>query len=283
MFLLSFNLEVIAMDPPDFNDLIPELHYYVHRYSTPDWKIVGPPRIPFIDITYLLEGRAEYIINGTRHILKKGDLLCVPKGASRLAQCVPGVEFELYSVNFFLKDRQGRETTLPFPLISPLGHAPELVAYLHDIHDEWLRRENGFELKIRGLLLLILHQLVNRILNNKNFCNIDWRIKRDIHYISENFQRPLTIGGLAEMAGLSAVYYGMLFKKNMGVTFHQYLNSVRLNYAVDCLKCCGMTIGELSEHCGFSDIYHFSKLFKKRFGVSPKQMAGNETVTQGEF
>jgi AraC-like DNA-binding protein len=266
------------MENINFNDLIPELHYYVHRISTPDWKIISPLYIHFIDITYITEGRAEYTINGTSYIIKKGDLLCVPKGASRLARCVPGLSFELYSINFFLKDQKGAEAVLPFPVVSHIGDVPELITYFHDIHDDWLQRDNGFELKIRGLLLLILHQLVNIILNNKNLSNIDWRIKKGIRFISENFQKPLTLGVLANMASLNKVYYGILFKQNIGMTFNEHLVSVRLNYALECLKCGGMTIGEISDHCGFSDSSHFSKLFKKKFGVSPKHMLGNGAV-----
>jgi YesN/AraC family two-component response regulator len=157
--------------------------------------------------------------------------------------------------------------------VSQIGNVPELITFFHDIHDEWLRRDYGFELKTRGLLLLILHQLVNIILNKKNLAATDWRIKKGIHYISESFQKPLTISDLADMAGLNTVYYGSLFKQNVGMTFNKYLNSVRLNYALECLKCGGMTIGEVSEHCGFSDIFYFSKLFKKKFGVSPKNIS----------
>ncbi|MDR1530851.1 MAG: AraC family transcriptional regulator, partial [Clostridiales bacterium] len=102
------------MENMNFNDLIPELHYYVHRKSTPDWKIAGPLPTHFIDITYIIEGEAEYIINGHSHTINKGDLLCIPKGASRLAKCVPGLDFELYSINFFLKDQQGAENVLLF-------------------------------------------------------------------------------------------------------------------------------------------------------------------------
>jgi two-component system response regulator YesN len=80
------------------------------------------------------------------------------------------------------------------------------------------------------------------------------------------------------MAGLSTVYYGALFKQHVGMTFNKYLNSVRLNYALECLKSGDMNISEIAEHCGFTDICHFSKLFKQKFGLSPKQMARNETV-----
>ena len=43
----------------DFNNMIPELHYYIHRKCTPNWKI-EPHVIPFIDITYVIDGKAEY-------------------------------------------------------------------------------------------------------------------------------------------------------------------------------------------------------------------------------
>ncbi len=49
---------------PDFNNMIPELHYYIHRKCTPNWKIDANV-IPFIDITYVIDGRPSTISGAT--------------------------------------------------------------------------------------------------------------------------------------------------------------------------------------------------------------------------
>ena len=67
---------------PDFNNMIPELHYYIHRKCTPNWKIDANV-IPFIDITYVIDGKAEYNIGGHTYTVKKGDLICIPQNTYR--------------------------------------------------------------------------------------------------------------------------------------------------------------------------------------------------------
>lgn len=67
-------------------------------------------------------------------------------------------------------------------------------------------------------------------------------------------------------------YLRKLFKKELGVTPHQYLADKRLQTAADTLSCglsdgCG--IAEISLQCGFREPLYFSRMFKKKFGVAP--------------
>ena len=74
----------------DFNNMIPELHYYIHRKCTPNWKI-EPHVIPFIDITYVIDGKAEYNIGGRTYIVKKGDLICIPQNTTDEKPAIPPI------------------------------------------------------------------------------------------------------------------------------------------------------------------------------------------------
>ena len=69
-------------------------------------------------------------------------------------------------------------------------------------------------------------------------------------------------------------YVRKLFKRELGVTPHQYLADIRLETAAKNLRISeiqGSNISEISHMCGFSDPLYFSRLFKKKFGVSPSQ------------
>ena len=107
----------------DFNNMIPELHYYIHRKCTPNWKI-EPHVIPFIDITYVIDGKAEYNIGGRTYIVKKGDLICIPQNTFRSAVNIPEDLMECYSTNIFLRNQFGQEAYLPVPIISHIGIMP---------------------------------------------------------------------------------------------------------------------------------------------------------------
>ena len=237
---------------PDFNNMIPELHYYIHRKCTPNWKIDANV-IPFIDITYVIDGKAEYNIGGHIYIVKKGDLICIPQNTYRAAVNIPEDLMECYSTNIFLRDQFGQEARLPLPIISHIGIIPRLISRFHEIHEEWLQRDFGYMLKIRGILCLILYQISNLILNENHLSQEDPRIKNSIRYMSMHYQDPLTIDLMARQFHLHPVYYGSLFREAMGLFWNDRYNEVALQ-------------------CGFSDIFYFSKLFKEKKGIPPSGM-----------
>lgn len=54
-----------------------------------------------------------------------------------------------------------------------------------------------------------------------------------------------------------------------GKTTTEYINEVRLKKSIELLKDGNMNITEIAINCGFNDVNYFSRLFKKRYGVSP--------------
>ena len=69
----------------------------------------------------------------------------------------------------------------------------------------------------------------------------------------------------------SQEYMCRVFKKYMGVTMTEYLNEVRLNFAQNQLKLTNNTIIFISQECGFSSVSYFTKIFKEKYGISPKK------------
>ena len=68
----------------------------------------------------------------------------------------------------------------------------------------------------------------------------------------------------------STDYLIKLFKKDLGTTPHKYLTELRLRSAAEWLSgATGSNISEISRVCGFSEPLYFSRLFKKKFGLSP--------------
>ena len=179
---------------------------------------------------------------------------------------------ECYSTNIFLRNQFGQEAYLPVPIISHIGIIPRLISRFHEIHEEWVQKDFGYMLKIRGILCLILYQISNLILNENHLSQEDPRIKSSIRYMSLHYAEPLTIDRMAEQFHLHPVYYGSLFREAMGMTFKQYLISLRLNYAENMLKSGEYSVSEVALQCGFSDIFYFSKLFKEKKGIPPSGM-----------
>ena len=83
----------------------------------------------------------------------------------------------------------------------------------------------------------------------------------------------LTLSGLAKRFSVSFEHFSRMFKKETGLGFSKYLNSLRLQYAEQLLKSSEKySITEVAQICGFDDSNYFSKKFKEVYGISPKKL-----------
>ncbi|REJ21699.1 MAG: AraC family transcriptional regulator [Paenibacillaceae bacterium] len=253
----------------EINDqLVPDIGYLIYRKCTPSWEIAENV-ISFYDITYVVEGRGIYTINGVPHEVRRGDLLCVPTGSLRKAHSTIDDLMHLYSANFKLYDMNGQMADLPLPLVSHIGIKSDLIGLFRELSNAWVRKEAGYLIKTRGLLLVIIHRLIELILLKKDSASTDYRVKKAISYISENYASNITVKELADMVGLNAVYFGALFKKETGMLVHQYLAQTRINHAQDMLQNGECNVSEAAERCGYKDLSHFRKQFKMIKGYTP--------------
>ncbi len=92
------------------------------------------------------------------------------------------------------------------------------------------------------------------------------------HYMQAHFEKPFRLEDLARRVHISVPHFCSEFKRYFNVAPIEYLIHLRLQRAVYLLRNRNMRIGEIAEGSGYTDVYHFSKLFKKHYGVSPKGM-----------
>ncbi|MFC9539973.1 phosphoenolpyruvate hydrolase family protein [Lysinibacillus sp. NPDC056959] len=89
-------------------------------------------------------------------------------------------------------------------------------------------------------------------------------------YISLHYMDEISLNEVAEILSLSRSYLSTLFKKEMGISFTEYLINFRLNRAIEILKFEKIPLNNIAEMVGYPDYTQFSKIFKKYKGVSPK-------------
>jgi len=138
--------------------------------------------------------------------------------------------------------RNGANDYLKKPLnIDELGHSIEVA----------LGRKYGWERET-------LNQSTNRM-------------NKAIRYINRNYCLPLRLTHVAREAGMSISCLERAFKRTLGVTFSMYLNKVRIARAIHMLEGKGeFSINEIAFACGFSNQYHFTRLFKKMTTTCPR-------------
>lgn len=82
----------------------------------------------------------------------------------------------------------------------------------------------------------------------------------------------VTLADMAKMAGMSPPYFCSQFKKTFGASPMESLIHHRLHHAAHLLTNWNLNISEIAAQVGYQDLFHFSKMFRKKFGVSPRKM-----------
>lgn len=94
-----------------------------------------------------------------------------------------------------------------------------------------------------------------------------------VTYLEQFVEEPFSIDDCADHVGVSRRQIERLFQKNLGVTPLQYLNNLRLQHGRALLAETNMSVLEVAIACGYGSSSHFSKSYRKKFGVSPHQFS----------
>lgn len=95
-------------------------------------------------------------------------------------------------------------------------------------------------------------------------------IKEVKAFVEDNYWRvDFSLQCAADYVNLSVQYMSKMFRKEMGITFIDYLTSVRIRKSIDLFQDDDMKIYEIAEKVGYATQHYFSNVFKKNLGVSP--------------
>ncbi|MDR0786044.1 MAG: AraC family transcriptional regulator [Treponema sp.] len=250
--------------------IIPDINYVVFRQCNPSWRL-SPHMVSNFDITYLIHGRARYTIDNIKHELSAGDILSLPESVKKEAVTYSSNLMHCFSVNFQPKNMDMQTAKLSLPMVSHIGIRNDLIRLFDDLVYTWRERQPGYMLKCRGLLLLVLHSLLEATVFGTFSSDRDSRIKTAVMYIARNYAKPLSVKKLAAKAGLNTAYFGVLFKQVTGLKVNQYIANVRIHNAKTMLESGAYRVSEAAEHCGYNDAFHFYKQFKHITGLPPSR------------
>jgi len=91
--------------------------------------------------------------------------------------------------------------------------------------------------------------------------------------LAADLSEPLTLEQLAQAVGLSSFHAARLFSRETGMPPHAWRNQLRVNRSLDFLRR-GDTVAEAASACGFADQSHFTRHFRRAFGVAPGRWRG---------
>ncbi len=241
---------------------ITKIHFAATVESTGQIKRFGPRK--YHGLVYKCEGKAYYNISGQEINNSEHTILYLPKGREYYVQTDDNST--CIAVNFDLLDDTMLENGA---LLEPDN--PEIYNKLfQELEKEWRNRRIGYYAKCMSILYNIIALLITAA-SMQDMPQYKYKcLKKAINYLEEHYtDNALSIGALARQCSMSEAYFRRCFKEAYRLSPNQYIKEMRMNRAKDLLKTGLLSISEVAEQVGFSDIYYFSKAFKKAVGVNP--------------
>lgn len=101
-----------------------------------------------------------------------------------------------------------------------------------------------------------------------------------VYFIESEYSHSINIADAAKRAGYSVSYFSRLFQNQLGVSYSEYCNNVRLRHVQHELLTTEKTITEIALDTGFSFPGNMSSCFKKKYGISPLQYKKQQKVVK---
>ena len=217
----------------------------------------------YYGLSFCLDGQITYIQNGKEIVSTKECAIILPKGASYVIK----------------GDKNGHFPLINFDCLNTLCETVtkiELTDSEQFINSYYRLRKlfcfEGNRAKIFSVFYDMLHALSS--------LNIPPEVETAIRFIKSNYHNPsLTNAMIANECNISEVYFRKLFVKHFGISPKQYIIDIRIQKAKQLLSEGITKISSISEEAGFSNPYHFSRLFKEHTGRTPSEYR-EENLTQ---
>ncbi len=243
----------------------------------------------YSEMAFVLSGSGRYFVEGEMLSVREGDLLIFgPNVRHQALYCpdiaVPATEF---FVGFSGVHFQGLpENAIPLPGGQVLTHtAGELKRRLFRLcaamqeENAVCRQGRYYMMKayLIEMILLVLREQCEPAERPRGYAfesvNKKYVVDQIIGYFEDHFSEKISLDQIAENMYLSPFYISKIFKSETGATPIRHLIDIRLEKARELLEGgWDGSIQEVAATVGYNDAYHFSKLFKKRYGVSPSQV-----------
>ncbi|TLS52437.1 helix-turn-helix transcriptional regulator [Paenibacillus antri] len=220
-------------------------------------------------------GRCVYWLGAEQEkvILDKGELLLIPAGALFYGKGVPTNVHEKYVVRFSVAPAQ-EPYSLPVLgtarwVKSKVGAFDLVLERLKALHTELQDRIPHAD-AMAGALLLELLVIWNRELDRGPVASdVIRNVERMKQYILDHYREKVTKQELGEHIGKSPNHAATLFRRVTGQTISEYLHHARIRTAKYMLNESLLTLSEISDFVGYSDLSYFQRMFKRIAGHPP--------------
>lgn len=265
-----------------YEKIVPTENYpfkiFVFQMKSPD-RLVPSHWHESGELLYCLSGELEVTFPNQTFKLTAGDLLFINSNMVHSSRSpVPGhclaIQFPLEYLQTETEGEYGQRFLFD---VTPDVQNQGIADLLEEIITQFKAGSLSQHLFVKSKILALLAELCEsytipaaQIQDVKSLKHLE-RLKIVNEYIQEHFQEELSIQEVAAAFNYNASYFSRFYKKYMGITYSDYLTSLRLEAAYRSLRDTDATILEIAYLSGFATVKAFYNSFKKNYGLSPQQ------------
>ena len=245
-----------------------------------------------IEIIRVKTNNMKMHIGGEPHSLSEGDILLVASGdihsitRSSHTRMVIQFEADILETKYIsgreingIRDRLGllERSSTKWPQ-SANEKANEVLDALEKIECEL--KGTQYKMKVQELLCTLVNLLIesvpksetmvesNLLLHNKKAIK---NLEKVFSYLRDNYTEGITLADVSALLNYSQSYFQKIWKRYIGISFHEYLNEYRLERASQMLLDTNMQVSEVCFAAGFQNLKTFNRVFKSAHGLSPSE------------
>lgn len=230
-------------------------------------------------IHFVLSGHGFYSADGNTYVLNPGQMFLIYPGET-IVYCADKEDPWIYAwvgfngigIDTILKNCgfSKKRLVLPAPPADDyIGCFDELFAHISLSFSDRLYRGSVL---LRLIAILINHHTQIMLENNtqKTDYGDNEYVNLAIDYITETYDQNINVTDIANKVGISRSHLNLSFQKELNLSVQRFLIDFRMHKAANLLINTTMSIKEIANLIGYHDQLVFSKAFKKKFGLSPK-------------
>lgn len=248
----------------NYSEIVIDYHYaglnpmqFGYEHCTPSHSYGPAVRTHWL-LHYVVSGFGIFTREGVTHRIGPGQMFVIPPYLETYYEADSERPWKYMWVGFTTEEQ------LPEIFSQPVISCPDVGA----LFDEMLAcssMENGRSAFLSGCLWKLVAVLLDRGKPKADY------IDKALSYMHTEYTRQITIKDIAERLGLDRSYFSAIFSERVGTSPSEYLINLRLAKAAELMTVYGERPSTAAMSVGYEDLYHFSKIFKKHFGVSPRE------------
>lgn len=227
----------------------------------------------YYEFGYLIsEGVRDVVYMGNNFPFSKGEMVMF--NPNEFHGCRGESDMDFLSIHIPLPVIQKVFEKEIYPLFSPcIATDSAVIGHFLNLHR--LIKERGTLFEREEKLYFFLDVIIHRYSSADLYTMIggnEHKIEQICDYLDANYAKNLCLDDLSRLFGYSKFYILREFTKYRSISPYSYLENVRINKAKKLLEA-GVSIADIAFETGFSHQSHFTNVFKKYMGITPKQYA----------